>query len=193
MSETADISAVSAPPARSKSGRFDQVSIAFHWAVALLIAGQLTTAWMLLQGGDEGGAWLLTLHRSMGLVAWGVGAARLFWRRTYAQLPPFPASMPRLQQTIAKANEYGLYALLLLQPVTGLGDTLFRGRAVALFFWKLPAVLPKLKPAFQAFHALHEIGALALLGLLGFHAGAATWHALRRDGVVGRMLPWTTP
>jgi cytochrome b561 len=191
MSETANVS-LGAAAARSKAGRFDQVSIAFHWAVVLLIAGQLTTAWMLLQGG-EGGAGLLTLHRSTGLVTWAVGAARLFWRRTYAKLPPFPASMPPLQQTIAKANEYGLYALLLLQPLTGLGDTLFRGRPVALFFWKLPAVLPKVKPAFQAFHAVHETGAIALLGLLGFHAGAAIWHALRRDGVLDRMLPWTTP
>ena len=193
MSETAEISALSAPPATSKAGRFDHVSIAFHWAVVLLVAGQLTTAWLLIQGGDEGSAGLLTLHRSMGLITWGVGAARLFWRRRFAYLPPFPASMPKLQQSIAKANEYGLYAMLLLQPLTGLGDTVFRGRAFNFFVWKIPAVLPSVKPAFHVFHAAHEIGAITLLTLIGLHALAAIFHALRGDGVVARMLPWTRP
>jgi cytochrome b561 len=39
--------------------------------------------------------------------------ARLAWRRRFAYLPPFPESMPKLQQWIAKVNEYGLYVLLL--------------------------------------------------------------------------------
>ena len=194
MSEIADISAVGAPRARSKAGRFDQVSIAFHWAVVLLVLGQLTTAWLIISGSAEGGdtVALLCLHRSMGIVTWLVVATRLTWRRRFAYLPPFPAGMPKLQQTIAKANEYGLYAMLLAQPLTGLGDTLFRGRGFTFFFvWRIPALLPKIKPAFQTLHVLHEIGAIALLGLIGFHAGAAIWHALRRDGVLGRMLPWT--
>jgi cytochrome b561 len=195
MSETASVSALSAAAARARAGRFDQVSIAFHWAVVLLIASQLTTAWLILQGGDEGAntAAILAFHRLSGLVTWIVATARLAWRRTFAKLPPFPVSMPKLQQTIAKANEYGLYALLLLQPLTGLGDTLFRGKPVSLFVWKLPAVLPTVKPAFHAFHAAHEIGAIALLALLALHVGAALFHAARRDGVLGRMLPWTTP
>jgi hypothetical protein len=36
---------------------------------------------------------------------------------SYAYLPPFPQNMPEVQRRLAKASEYGLYALLLFQPV----------------------------------------------------------------------------
>jgi hypothetical protein len=39
---------------------------------------------------------------------------------SYAYLPPFPQNMPEVQRRLAKASEYGLYALLLFQPLTGL-------------------------------------------------------------------------
>lgn len=185
--------AAAAPPRLSKqgkAGRFDQVSIAFHWLTVLLVAGQFATAW-LLAGGGEGAAGLLTLHRSTGVATWLVVAARLAWRGGFADLPPFPASMPKLQQAVAKANEYGLYALLLLQPLTGLGFSLLRGRPFALFLWQVPALVRD-KAASHLLHSIHEFGAWALLGLIALHAGAALLHgAVLRDGVLQRMLPWT--
>jgi hypothetical protein len=60
-------------------------------------------------------------HRSIGTLTWIVVATRLVWRHGFAYLPPFPASMPKLQQRIAKFNEYALYTLLLAQPLSGLG------------------------------------------------------------------------
>ena len=50
----------------------------------------------------------------MGVLTWIVMLARLVWRRNFAYLTPFPQTMPKLQQSIAKANEFGLYALMLL-------------------------------------------------------------------------------
>ena len=181
------------PKHASKAGRFDQSSIALHWLTVALVIGQLTTAWLLLQAEDgAGSAVLLTTHRSMGLITWFVGASRLLWRLRFAKLPPFPASMPKWQQLTAKVNEYGLYALLLVQPITGLGDTVFRGRPFMFIVWKIPAFLHSDKPVFHAFHAAHEIGAIALLALIGFHAVAALIHGVvLRDGVLQRMLPWT--
>ena len=39
----------------------------------------------------------------------------------------------------------------------------------------------------------HELGGKALLTLIGLHAGAALFHRLvLRDGVLQRMLPWTS-
>ena len=63
---------------------------------------------------------LLTVHRSLGVVTWAAAIIRLGWRFSYAYLPPFPQNMPKVQQRLAKASEYGLYALLLFQPLTGL-------------------------------------------------------------------------
>jgi cytochrome b561 len=174
------------------AGRFDQVSIALHWLTLALVVGQLTTAWLIDAADNDAAVRLLTIHRSLGLATWCVVVSRLAWRLRFARLPPFPASMPKLQQSAAKLNEYGLYAVLLLQPLTGLGDTVFRGRPFTLIVWRIPALTPPDKPLFHALHALHELGAVALLALIGLHAGAALLHGLvLRDGVLQRMLPWT--
>jgi cytochrome b561 len=176
---------------REPAGRFDHVSIALHWVTAGLVAGQLTTAWLVGQGG-HGAVAALTAHRSLGLLTWTVVLGRLLWRRRFAYLPPFPASMSHRQQQIAKLNEFGLYAVLVLQPLTGLADTLFRGRPFALFAWRAPAILPRAKAVAHAFQAAHEVGAALLIALLGLHIGAALFHEFGlRDGVFRRMLPWT--
>jgi cytochrome b561 len=178
-----------------ESGRFDQISIALHWLTVLLIVGQFTTAWLRETVDHESSfaVALLAMHRTTGVLAWTVGLVRLLWRRNFAYLPPFPESMPKLQQSIAKANEYSLYALLFVQPLTGLGNVLFRGHAFQLFIWEVPALLEPNPAIRSVFVKAHEFGATALLALIGLHAGAALFHRLvLRDGVLQRMLPWTS-
>ena len=192
MGESSTVVVLAPAKSRPQAGRFDQLSIALHWLTLLLVTGQLTTAWLLVQAGSVDAASLLTVHRSLGLVTWGVVAGRLTWRLRFAHQPPFPASMSKPQQWTATLNEYGLYLLLLLQPLTGLGDTVFRGRPFTLVIWRAPPLLHADKPVFHALHAVHELGAVALLGLIGLHAAAALLHGvILRDGVLRRMLPWT--
>lgn len=175
---------------RAKAGRFDQISIAFHWLTVLGVGAQFLTIWLL--GQQQGGPVLMEVHRSVGVATWIVAAARFYWRHRYADLPPFPASMPKLQQRIATLNEYGLYGLLLVQPLTGLGDVLFRGHSVRLFAVHVPPLLPAEPAVFHLLHGVHEAGAAALAALVGLHAAAALLHGLvLRDGVLERMLPWT--
>jgi superoxide oxidase len=188
-SEFAETIDVEAPV---KSSRFDPVSMALHWLTVLLIIGQYATIWLHEAVGHETslGLVLLATHRTMGMLTWIIGLARLVWRRKFGDLPPFPQSMPKLQRWIAKANEYGLYVLLLVQPITGLGDVLFHGRPLTLFIWQVPALMAP-DPALRSlFEEAHEFGAKALLALIGLHAGAALFHGLiLRDGVLQRMLP----
>jgi cytochrome b561 len=176
----------------AKSGRFDPTSIVLHWLTVLLVIGQFTTAWLheAVGHGTSLGLAILAAHRTLGVLTWTVGLARLVWRRNFAFLPPFPESMPKLQQWIAKANEYGLYVLLLVQPITGLGDVVFHGRSFTLFIWRVPALLAPDAAIRSLFQEAHELGAKALLVLIGLHAGAALFHGLvLRDGVLQRILP----
>ena len=125
-------------------------------------------------------------------MTWVVVVLRLIWRHAFAYLPPFPVSMPKLQQRIAKLNEYGLYGLLLVQPLTGLGNTLLHGRPFTLFVWQVPVWFAPDKSISLLFQSLHELAAWLLLALIGIHAAAALFHGLiLRDGVLQRMLPWT--
>jgi cytochrome b561 len=178
-----------------ESGRFDQTSIALHWLTVLFIIAQFASVWLREAVDHETSlaVVLLTVHRTMGVLTWMVALARLVWRCNFADLPPFPPSMPKLQQSIAKANEYGLYALLLVQPITGLGNVLFHGRPFALFIWEVPALLAPNPEIRSLFVKAHEFGAKALVVLIGLHAGAALFHGLAlRDGVLQRMLPRTS-
>ena len=180
--------------APSWAGRFDRTTIALHWLTLVLVAAQFATALMLLAGASDSRdlKLLFAVHRSMGVATWCVVVGRLLWRAGFAHLPPFPASMTTLQQSIAKANEYGLYALLILQPLTGLGDTLFRGQPFVLFGLTVPRLVQPEKAVFHALHAAHLWGAIALALLIALHAGAALLHGVvLRDGVLQRMLPWT--
>jgi cytochrome b561 len=192
MTKTLEPAEVPAKKSASENGRFDRISIALHWLTVLLIIGQLTTAWLREAVGHESSLAmeLLATHRANGVLIWTVGLLRLVWRRNYAYLPPFPENMSKLQQTIAKANEYGLYALLFVQPITGLSRVLFHGQPFELLIWKVPALLEPNPPISILFAVAHEFGAKALLVLIGLHVGAALFHRLvLRDGVLQRMLP----
>jgi len=184
-----------AAKAGAESGRFDQTSIALHWLTVLLIVGQFTTAWLRETVDHESSfaVALMATHRTTGVLTWIVGLVRLVWRHNFAYLPPFPESMPKPQQTTARANEYSLYALLFVQPLTGLGNVLFRGHPFQLFIWEVPALLEPNPAIRSVFVKAHEFGAKALLALIGLHASAALFHRLvLRDGVLQRMLPWTS-
>jgi superoxide oxidase len=99
--------------------------------------------------------------------------------------------MPEVQQRLAKTSEYGLYALLLLQPLTGLAQSLTRGRHFMLFAWQVPKVMAGNKPLTMLFHQIHTLSAWVLLGLIGLHILAALFHRfVLRDEVLQSMLPW---
>ena len=190
---TTQIQAVCSTPARPAALRppFDGVTIALHWTTVLLVASLFASALMIERVDDASAARLLfQIHRSLGVTTWTLTALRLVWRRTGARLPPFPAGMGPAQRWAARLNEYALYALLLTQPLTGLGDTLSRGRPFDLYVWTVPALMARDKAMAQALHALHLWGAIALACMIGLHAAAALLHALvLRDGVFESMAP----
>ena len=183
------------PPGRSREGeprRFDAVTIALHWTTAALIAGMFASAWLhVVAEGGRYASLLLAIHRSLGLSVWVVAACRLGWRLRFGYLPPFPPGMSKPKQTLAKASEYSLYALLLLQPLTGLAQSLTRGRPFLLFGLQAPVVMARNVGLTALLGAVHRYSAWALLGLVGVHALAALHHRfVLHDDILQSMLPW---
>jgi cytochrome b561 len=175
--------------------RFDRTSIALHWLTVLLIVVQFTTMWVreLISHQSDLAELLLSAHRSSGFLIWLAAIVRLIWRRYFAYLPPFPSSMPHVQQVAAKANEYGLYILLLAMPLTGIARVLFQGQPFGLLFWQVPALVDADPVLHGVFVRAHNAGATALMVLIGLHAGAALFHRLvLGDDVLQRMLPMET-
>src|ERR1700752_4395267 len=154
-----------APPARTRPP-FDTLTITLHWTTVLIVLTLLGSG--LLYGQVEERAWapaLLQVHRSLGLTVWTLTLFRLLWRVTGARFPAFPASMTPLHQLGARLSEYGLYALLLMQPPTGLGQTILRGRPFDVFAWSIPPLVARDLGLVGIFRAAHEIGAWCLFSL----------------------------
>jgi superoxide oxidase len=179
-----------APPARPRPP-FDTLTITLHWTTVLIVLTLFGSG--LLYGQVEERSWappLLQVHRSLGVTIWTLTVFRLLWRATGARFPAFPASMTPLHQLGARLSEYALYALLLIQPATGLAQTIFRGHAFAVFAWSIPPLVARDVGLVGIFRATHEIGAWCLFALAGLHAAAAlAHHFILRDDVLEAMAP----
>ncbi len=173
---------------------FDRVTIAFHWATVLIVLAMFATAWLHARSHDDVvKAILLQAHRSLGVTIWLATVLRLAWRLSHAKLPPFPSAMTRIHRAVVQGSEYCLYALLLVQPVTGLGDTLFRGRPFAIFLWRIPPLVHTDAALRDAFQLTHQIGACTFGALVIGHAAAALFHRfVLRDDVLHCMAPVIT-
>ena len=171
--------------------RHDRISILFHWATLLLIAAMFWSAWARESADDAAAAArFLTIHRSIGVTIWVVTLLRIPWRILFAAAPALPSTIPAAHHVAARANQIALYALLILQPLTGLLQTIWQGRPFGLFGAAIPTIARPEKGLSHLFRGVHATSATILLILIGLHALAALFHGVvRRDGVMGTMLP----
>ena len=143
---------------------FDGVTIALHWVTVVLILVLLTTALLHAQSHDDATkAVLLRIHRSLGVTVWMMTAFRLIWRMTNAKFPAFPDHMTRIERALVQTSEYCLYALLFIQPITGLSATITRGGSFVLFWWHIPSLMPHYPGLQAAVLLVHRIGAWTLV------------------------------
>lgn len=171
--------------------RHQTLTIALHWVTALLVVTQIVLAILHTEASDIGirrGA--LAAHRCLGIAIWLLMIGRLAWRLLGMRLLPFPATMPRWHQWGARLSEWGLYGLLLVQPLTGMAETVLRGRPLIFLGLRVPSLVAPHKAWLATAQGLHTLGAYALASLVLIHAGAAILHRLiANDGVLDSMLP----
>ena len=186
--------AEAAPPRAAAAARppFDAVTIALHATTVVLVLSLFAVALAMSQAQGAEALTLLTVHRSLGVTVWALTLGRLAWRMKWAVFPPYPPAMGRAHRLAAQASEYGLYLFLLAQPVTGMVQSLYRGKPFALFFiLHVPAIIDRDRALVHLFHAIHEWSAWAFAALIGVHAAAALFHRfVLRDGVFESMWPF---
>lgn len=171
-------------------GRFDAVSISFHWLTVLLFVPLIASVALVNSGSGLDPAILLAVHRGTGATLFVLTLARFWWRKAFARLPPFPETMSHAHRVAVTGSEYALYALLLLQPLTGLAMTMLHGRPFTLLLWQVPVLVARNKELAALLHEVHQTTAYCLLGLIGCHAAAALiHHFVLRDDVLKAMLP----
>ena len=171
--------------------RHQTTTIVLHWVTVLLVLTQFALAILHDQVSDaEIRRGVLTAHRSLGVAVWLIVLARLAWRLLGMRLLPFPRNMSRWHQWGARLSEWGLYGLLIAQPLTGMAATVLHGRPFDLLGLQVPSLMAAHKSWAMTAEDLHALGAFALASLVLVHAGAAILHrVIADDGVLDSMLP----
>lgn len=120
--------------------RYSTVAIALHWAIALLIAYNLTSG--LLHDVLPGA--VFRFHVSAGITILALSVARVLWRLTHRP-PPFLA-IHAWERRMAHAVHALLYAAILILPFSG---------------WALVSAKPPMGSAGAAWNAAHPVGKAA--------------------------------
>jgi cytochrome b561/polyisoprenoid-binding protein YceI len=172
--------------------RYSRIAIFLHWAIAALLAFQISVGWALEDLGARGFS-LYQLHKSIGISVLLLTLARVAVR--YWKPRPTPTE-GGWQGGLAKAVHGGLYIFMLGAPLTGWAlVSTAKVKVPTLIFGLIP--LPHLPLPISA-HGLAESGhgLLAWIGiaLLLLHvAGALRHHFLIGDGLLWRMMPVRSP
>lgn len=178
--------------------RYGILSIALHWLVAALFLAMLAIGVVMtrLPLTDPLTFPLYQIHKSIGATLFFLMAVRLVWRLA-GGVPDLPAGLAPLESFAARTTHAGLYAILLVMPLTGwvvvsaspFGiPTLLYG-VVPLPHIGFVETSPDKATIETAASWVHTVLAALGAALLSLHVAAALWHHfIRRDDVLMRML-----
>jgi cytochrome b561 len=180
-------------PAQAGGRRYTGTAQALHWLIAPLIFLMVVIAWVMENMPNSAPLrdTLFVLHKSIGLTLLLLVAFRLAWRATHPA-PPLPGTLGRVEAGLAHASHALLYLVMLGMPISGYLLTYAGGFPVE-FFWlfKVPDLVPRDPGLAAAATWVHlAIGQWLLYALVLLHVAATVFHvAIRRDGLLARMLP----
>lgn len=170
--------------------RYSALAIVLHWALAFVLLFQVGLG-SALEHLPKGAAQFAgyQFHKSVGILILLLSIGRLGVRLALARPAPVPGS--RLQMRAASAVHGLLYAVMIGGPLTGwVIVSTAQVRLKTMLFGRVP--WPDL-PLGQGWHepaeALHGLLGPVTLGLVVLHVGGALYHHIRREDVIGRMLP----
>lgn len=172
--------------------RFALPSRILHWLMAPMVIAQLLIG-VTMVAALSYYPLLLAIHRPLGVLILVFAVVRLANRLTHRP-PPLLSAMSSVERRIATWSEYLLYALLLVQPLTGWA--MLSAARLPITLWgplRLPGIAPHNIDVFAVLRECH--GAFAFLLFLTFtaHMCAVLFHTLvLRDRLLDRMALWRT-
>jgi cytochrome b561 len=170
--------------------RHDPMTMALHWATALLVITLfgLAETWGFLRNGTPLSLWMQWLHISLGMLLAAVLATRVFWRSAFAKrLPPADTG---IRQMAASTMHVTLYVLLAAQVLFGFLNCWAEQAASFFGLFSIPSPLVFSRKASGWVGLLHYYNAWFIIILSGGHASVALMHHYAlRDNVLRRMLP----
>lgn len=174
---------------RTSHSGYSRVAIALHWTIAVLIIGNALGGLLHESFGEQAGAAIIAVHKSIGLTVLALSLFRLFWRWSHG-FPRFPDSTPTWDAVTARATHVAFYVLMIAVPLAGWMMVSGGTRPLEWFgLFDVPK-LPVSRATAGVAHDAHTVLAFTTIGLVVLHvAGALKHHLVDRDDVLQRMLP----
>lgn len=160
-----------------------------HWLIFLLVAGMLIGGFSLSYLPSNGiKSFVISIHKSIGVIIWLLMIARLLWRRYNPQ--PRDLGERLIQNYAAHVLHIVLYILLFLQPLVGILMSQAYGYPVSVFgIFELPQIIWKSELLANFFSRVHTVIGVLLTVSISIHAGAALkHHYIDRNRTLIRML-----
>lgn len=169
---------------------FHPLARLLHWTMAAMVVAMLFVGAGLVATVSAKHAWLLAIHKPLGIAILLLAIVRLALRLRHRP-PPLPADLPLWQRLAALASHVLLYALMLALPLLGWAMLSAGGYPVMLGeSLRLPPIAPENAVLFAWLREAHRYLAWLLFLTFVAHMSAALYHGLiRRDGVLAAMAP----
>jgi cytochrome b561 len=166
---------------------FHPLARLLHWTMAAMIVAMLFIGAGMVATVSARHAWLLAIHKPLGIAILLLAIVRLAVRLRHR--PPPPAGLPLALRLAAQASHWLLYALMLALPLLGWALLSAGGYPVMLGeSLRLPAIAPENAALFAWLREAHRYLAWLLFLTFVAHMSAALYHGLiRRDGVLAAM------
>lgn len=167
---------------------YTPVAKTLHWLTAFLVLLMIPVGFVMARV-DVPSA-IYDLHKSIGPLILFLTLFRLYYRLAHPPAP-LPDDLLAVQKFAAHATHWGLYGLLILQPLVGWIATSAYPAPVPFFgLFNLPPLWTENKALSEQLYALHFWLGVLLVLVIGMHVGAALFHYfIRKDGILQRMLP----
>ena len=167
---------------------YDPIARALHWLAAALILAQMAAGILMpdIHNDMPETGWI-SWHFSIGPVLLLVILLRLGWRLTHPVAPP---PLENWEYLLSRATHATLYVLVIVLCILGWIAANAHGFDVYLLGIKLPPLAASHAHWGHKAGDIHGTLAWVLMAVIALHVAGALYHrVIKRDAVLGRMLP----
>lgn len=183
----------------TETRRYTSVAIALHWAISVLLIGNILLGWNMHDADKRPIEVLWQLHKSIGITVLILTLARIGWRLINPP-PPLPDDMAPLEKLGSHVVHFAFYAVMIGLPLSGwilVSGSPFSVPTVlyGVVSWPHLPVLPDLamssrEALYGPLENIHGFLAWGVFALLALHVVGALKHEFGdEEGVFKKMIP----
>lgn len=176
----------------SNTAKYGATAKWLHWLIGVIVIIMLIFGPGLEALPLEEREQIIMGHSGLGTLVLLLMIVRWSWRLSHSPPGPTP-DMGVWQTRLSKSVHWGLYVLLVLQPIFGIAQAMHITdyEVVAFGLIDYSAMVEDNAQRARLFHVLHGVNATLITVLVIGHVLAALYHHfVQKDDVLRRMLPF---